>query len=153
MGNVSRIEHKDEKGREHGGYKDTFWVNYFEYTILAGNKINYHNSWVTDIHIDRGNIKQLVRGGRSRWTIENETFNTLKNQGYHLEHNFGHGKKNLSINFFLLNLLAFFMHQILELTDILYIKSVEQYLVLVRNIGIICERHFELSYLKVGKII
>jgi len=132
MGNVSRIEHKDEKGREHvyewinevplNGYKDTFWVNYFEYTILSDNKINYHNSWVTDIHIDRGNIKQLVRGGRSRWKIENETFNTLKNQGYHLEHNFGHGKKNLSINFFLLNLLAFFMHQILELTDILYKK-------------------------------
>jgi len=47
MGNVSRIEYKDEKGREHGGYKDTFWVNYFEYTILADNKINYHNSWVT----------------------------------------------------------------------------------------------------------
>lgn len=49
-----------------------------------------------------------------------ECFNTLKNQGYHIEHNFGHGTMNLSFNFFLLNLLAFFIHQILELTDLLY---------------------------------
>jgi hypothetical protein len=28
----------------------------------------------------------LVKGGRARWKIENEAFNTLKNQGYHLEH-------------------------------------------------------------------
>ena len=65
-------------------------------------------------------MAELVRIGRCRWKIENETFNTLKNQGYHIEHNFGHGEKHLSINFFLLNLLAFFMHQIFELTDLLY---------------------------------
>jgi len=52
--------------------------------------------------------------------IENETFNTLKNQGYHIEHNFGHGQQNLSMIFFVLNLLAFYVHQILELTDRLY---------------------------------
>jgi len=63
----------------------------------------------------------LVRIGRCRWKIENEVFNTLKNQGYHIEHNYGHGEKHLSFNFFLLNLLAFFMHQIFELTDSLYI--------------------------------
>jgi len=62
----------------------------------------------------------IVKGGRARWKIENEAFNTLKNQGYHIEHNFGHGKQNLSILFFILNLLAFYVHQILELTDLLY---------------------------------
>ena len=36
-----------------------------------------------------------MRGGRARWKIENETFNTLKNQGYHFEHNYGHGKKSV----------------------------------------------------------
>ena len=50
--------------------------------------------------------------------MENETFNTLKNQGYHLEHNYGHGKEHLSFNFLLLNLRAFFVHQIFELTYI-----------------------------------
>ena len=66
------------------------------------------------------NIAQLVRAGRARWKIENETFNTLKNQGYHLKHNFGHGDRHLAEAFFTLNLLAFFMHQIFELVDGLY---------------------------------
>ncbi|MFH1962293.1 MAG: hypothetical protein ABIJ30_05370, partial [bacterium] len=55
-----------------------------------------------------------------KWKIENECFNTLKNQGYHIEHNYGHGEKNLCFNFFLLTLLAFYFHQIFELTDRLY---------------------------------
>ena len=104
------------------GTKDADDVNFFEYQIVKDGKITYRNSWVTDIFIDEKNIKELVRIGRARWKIENETFNTLKNQGYHIEHNFGHGKNNLSMIFFLLNLLAFFFHQIFELTDPLYQK-------------------------------
>ena len=122
----------DQKGRRHfyewvsniplNGTKDADNVNYFEYTIFKGDKVNYHNSWVTDITITKDNIVQLVKGGRARWKIENEAFNTLKNQGYHLEHNFGHGEKYLSYNLLLFNFLAFFMHQIFELTDCLYQK-------------------------------
>ena len=41
-------------------------------------------------------------------------------EGYHLEHNFGHGRNHLSLIFFLLNLLAFYMHQIFELSDLHY---------------------------------
>lgn len=127
---VSRMQYKDQKGRLHiyewinevplNGNKETVMTNYFEYWLIDKEKVAYHNSWVTDIPINEHNIRELVRGGRCRWKIENETFNTLKNQGYHIEHNFGHGKKNLSMNFFLLNLLAFFVHQILELTDVMY---------------------------------
>ena len=127
---VSRLEVKDKKGRLHiyewinevplNGNKNTLWVNYFEYWLVVGGKVTYHNSWVTDFTVGEGNVGELVRIGRCRWKIENETFNTLKNQGYHIEHNFGHGEKHLSINFLLLNLLAFFMHQIFELTDSLY---------------------------------
>jgi hypothetical protein len=127
---VSRMEFRDKKGRLHvyewingvplNGNKETVITNYFEYWLIDKEKVTYHNSWVTDISISEENVKDLVRGGRCRWKIENEVFNTLKNQGYHIEHNYGHGKKNLSMNFFLLNLLAFFMHQIFELTDNLY---------------------------------
>ena len=127
---VSRLEVKDKKGRLHiyewinevplNGNKNTLWVNYFEYWLVVGGKVTYHNSWVTDFTVGEGNVGELVRIGRCRWKIENETINTLKNQGYHIEHNFGHGEKHLSINFLLLNLLAFFMHQIFELTDSLY---------------------------------
>jgi Transposase DDE domain len=72
-------------------------------------------TWVTDLRITRGNAPQLVRGGRARWKIENETFNTLKNQGYHYEHNFGHGEKHLSVVLALLMMLAFLVDQVQQL--------------------------------------
>ena len=96
-------------------------VNYMELRIYDNKgKMTRHFSWVTDIEITEKNVEKLVRGARARWKIENEGFNTLKNQGYHLEHNFGHGKQYLSEAFFVLNILAFFMHQIFELVDELY---------------------------------
>lgn len=61
-----------------------------------------------------------MRGGRARWKIENETFNTLKNQGYHFEHNFGHGYKNLSVVFALLMMLAFAVDQTQQLASQLF---------------------------------
>lgn len=133
MGDGEHLETKDSKGKRYlsewingvplNGTAGADEVNFFQFKIInTAGEMTYKNSWVTNISIDRKNIKNLVRGGRARWKIENETFNTLKNQGYHLEHNFGHGKKNLSMTFFMLNLLAFFTHQILELADILYQK-------------------------------
>jgi len=63
---------------------------------------------------------QIMKGGRARWKIENETFNTLKNQGYHFEHNYGHGNKHLCSVFTMLMLLSFLIDQALELCDALY---------------------------------
>ena len=48
--------------------------------------------WVTDIELTKDTVEAVMRGGRCRWHIENQTFNTLKNQGYNIEHNYGHGK-------------------------------------------------------------
>ncbi|MFC1856540.1 transposase [Thermodesulfobacteriota bacterium] len=131
LGEGDRMELVDDKGRKHcyqwvnqvplNGTRDADDVNFFQYQIVSkSGKITYKNSWVTDIFVDKDNVVTLVKGGRARWKIENETFNTLKNQGYHIEHNFGHGKQNLSMIFFVLNLLAFYVHQVLELTDRLY---------------------------------
>ena len=55
----------------------------------------------------RERAELLMWGGRARWKIENETFNTLKNQGYHFEHNYGHGYQHLSVVLAMLMLLAF----------------------------------------------
>jgi Transposase DDE domain len=74
-----------------------------------------HFSWVTDLRVNKGTVYQLMRGGRARWRIENETFNTLKNQGYHFEHNFGHGYQHLSVVFALLMMLAFLVDQVQQL--------------------------------------
>lgn len=77
-------------------------------------------SWVTDIKLTKDSIHMVAKGGRARWKIENETFNTLKNQGYEFEHNFGHGKKNLSTVFAMLMILAFLTDQVQELCDYLF---------------------------------
>lgn len=74
-----------------------------------------HFSWVTDLRVNKGTVYQLMRGGRARWRIENETFNTLKNQGYHFEHNYGHGYQHLSVVFAVLMMLAFFVDQVQQL--------------------------------------
>jgi hypothetical protein len=74
-----------------------------------------HFSWVTDLRVNKGTVYQLMRGGRARWRIENETFNTLKNQGYHFEHNFGHGYQHLSVVFAVLMMLAFLVDQVQQL--------------------------------------
>jgi hypothetical protein len=52
-----------------------------------------------------------MRGGRSRWKIEHETCNTLKHQGYPLEHTYGHGQKHLATVLALLMMLAFLVDQ------------------------------------------
>lgn len=74
-----------------------------------------HCSWVTDLRVNKGTVYQLMRGGRARWRIENETFNTLKNQGYHFEHNYGHGYQHLSVMFAVLMMLAFLVDEVQQL--------------------------------------
>lgn len=68
-------------------------------------------------------VGDVARGGRARWRIENGLFQTLKIRGYNLEHNFGHGKKNLSYNVVLLMLLAFMIDEIIHLKDKLFKKA------------------------------
>ena len=87
-------------------------VNFLEYWEKRPNGRKQRFSWVTDLPINEENAMQLMRAGRARWKIENETFNTLKNQGYCFEHNFGHGEKNLSTVFAFLMMLAFLIDQI-----------------------------------------
>jgi len=90
-------------------------VNVLDYWEVHPDGKLQHFSWITDLRLTPETVYPIMRGGRARWKIENETFNTLKNQGYRLEHNFGHGKKNLSVVFALLMVLAFFVDQIQQL--------------------------------------
>jgi hypothetical protein len=90
-------------------------VNVLEYwqSDNKGGEIKF--SWVTDFPLTTENVYQIMRAGRARWRIENEVFNTLKNQGYNLEHNFGLGEKHLSAVFNHLMMLAFLVDQIQQL--------------------------------------
>lgn len=104
-------------------------VNYLEYTEVNAQtgRQSFFSSWITDIFIDVQNVKEMVGVARARWKIENETFNTLKNQGYHLEHNYGHGKKNLTSNFAVLTILAFLVDQIAQHLDQNFQEACKRY--------------------------
>jgi len=87
-------------------------VNVLEYWEIHPDGRVQHFSWITDFLLIPETAWDIMRGGRARWKIENETFNTLKNQGYHLEHNYGHGEQNLSVVLALLMMLAFLVDQV-----------------------------------------
>lgn len=90
-------------------------VNVLEYWEIHADGTVQYFSWITDLTLTPTKVYTIMRGGRARWKIENETFNTLKNQGYHLEHNYGHGEQNLSVVFALLMFLAFLVDQVQQL--------------------------------------
>lgn len=94
-------------------------VNFIEYWEIGHNKVQ-HLSWVTDLRVSKRNVYHLMRGGRARWKIENETFNTLKNQGYNFAHNYGHGEQHLSVVFAMLMMLAFLVDQTQQLCCALF---------------------------------
>lgn len=120
---VKHYEIEDEKGSHSFKYTNNLALNssssdvrvnmlYYEWTDLKGKKKVF--SWCTNIKLNKSNVHKVMKAGRSRWKIENETFNTLKNQEYNFEHNFGHGQQNLCTNFVFLMMLAFCVDQIQE---------------------------------------
>ena len=108
--------------------EDALHVNWCEIQITNEDtgEICYRNAFVTDLLITRKNVQELVKCGRARWKIENETYNVLKTKGYHLEHNFGHGNQYLSATLFTLNVLAFLLHTALHLSDEVYRRIREE---------------------------
>jgi hypothetical protein len=98
------------------------YVNWCEVTITdeTSGELRYHNGWATDHALTESGLHDFVVAARTRWKSENENNNVLKNYGYHLEHNFGHGQQYLAQVLVLLNLLAFLFHTTLDLCDAAY---------------------------------
>lgn len=93
-------------------------VNWCELTVTtADGQVTYHNSLATNYPLSDENVAEVVRAGLTRWKVENENNNTLKTKGYHLEHNFGHGKQHLSSLLRTINILSLLFHTLLELLD------------------------------------
>jgi Transposase DDE domain/DDE_Tnp_1-associated len=91
-------------------------VNYllYEQTDRKGKVSKW--TWVTNLPLRASTVERVMRAGRSRWKIENETFNTLKNQGYHFEHNYGHGERHLATVLAVMMLLSFLIDRIQQLS-------------------------------------
>jgi hypothetical protein len=99
-------------------------INWCEITVVSegSGQVLYHNAFATDHALTEHTVRAIVRSGRCRWKIENEDINVLKNHGYHLEHNFGHGQQHLSAVLVVLTLLAFLWHTVLHLADEAYVR-------------------------------
>ena len=96
-------------------------VNWCELTTTdQDGKVIYKNAFVSNHHINTNNVVELARAGRARWKVENENNNTLKTQGYHFTHNFGHGQQYLSSLLASFNLLAFLFHTVLDMVNAKY---------------------------------
>ena len=95
--------------------------------VTSDQEIAKRFSWITQLKLDASNVAKLAVGARARWKIENETFNTLKNQGYHLDYNFGHGQKHLSTVFATLMFLAFLVDQVQQLSCPLFAKATKAF--------------------------
>jgi hypothetical protein len=134
------LSRKVKRGRERFEYRyrwlsdvplrgdaEALTVNWLMIEIVnAAGAVTYRNSFITDLDVGPDTVVDLAACGRARWKIENESFNVLKNNGYHLEHNFGHGKNNLSAVFVSLNLLAFAFHTVCDLAEDLWRRAMEK---------------------------
>ena len=94
-------------------------VHFIAYWEVSQDNVQ-HFSWVTDFRVTKQNVYKLMRGGRARWKIENETCNTLKNQGDNFDHNYGHGEQHLSVVLAMLMMLAFLVDQTQQLCCALF---------------------------------
>lgn len=93
-------------------------VNWCEITTTQSHgTVIYRNAFATNHRITEANVREIVADGRARGKTENENHNILKTKGYHLEHNFGHGKKHLASVLVTFNLLACVFHTVLGRFD------------------------------------
>ena len=101
---------------------DALFVDWCQLTIAheTTGDILYRNAFATNYLVTEDNVEIIVKAGRARWKSENESHNVLKTKGYHLEHNFGHGKVNLASVLLTLNLLAFLFHTVLSMVSAEY---------------------------------
>jgi hypothetical protein len=136
-GEVTTVEKKQWDGRKNLIYRyryasrlplryedSSLEVNWCEVTIIneKTEEIIYQNNWITNHKITENNVERIVKAAPSRWKVENEGNNVLKNHGYNLEHNFGHGENHLCELLLSLNLLAFLFHTVLDLVNYTYQK-------------------------------
>jgi hypothetical protein len=70
---------------------------------------------ITDLPINAHNVADTSKTGRLRWKIENEGFNTLKNGGYGMEHQYARKSYCALKNYFQFMQMAHIIHQLMTL--------------------------------------
>lgn len=105
------------------------WVNDLEYTDSDHRPWSFHAvlcedtspqgvvqrfAWLTPLPVSASTVDDIaMKGGRSRWKIENEGFNRQKNSGLNLEHVYSTDPEKWKAYYYLLQI-AFILTQLVE---------------------------------------
>ena len=94
------------------------WIECIETIEAPGSEENNVTRFVhvTDLKIDRTTAAKISQTGRLRWKIENEGFNTQKNQGYNLKHKFSRTSLIAAKNYYQCIQIAHLINQLLILS-------------------------------------
>jgi hypothetical protein len=115
---VPRLSYVDSEGR-------SFTPNAFECTETSANGEQQYFAWLTDLTVNRKTVEEIAqKGGRQRWTIENQGFNRQKNSGLNLEHVYSTDPEKWKAYYLLLQI-AFILIQLLERGSLLRRLAVE----------------------------
>jgi hypothetical protein len=91
----------------------------FECTETTPNSRQYF-AWLSDLKVTPKTVEEIAeKGGRQRWTIENEGFNRQKNSGLNLEHVYSIDPEKWK-SYYLLLQLAFVLTQLQERGSLLH---------------------------------
>jgi hypothetical protein len=103
---VCGLSYDDGQGRRHV-------FNALECIEETPNDVR-HFAWLTVLPVDAANVMDIAnKGGRARWTLENEGFNRQKNSGLNLEHVYSTDPKKWKAYYYLLQI-AFILVQLIE---------------------------------------
>lgn len=100
-----------------------------------------HWVWITNIEITEKNVVKVAnQGGRLRWKIENEGFNSQKNGGYELEHAYSQHPTGMK-NFYLVLQIAHLIDQFVQKWSLLKDEVMKQ-IGSIKNIAAILLEEF-----------
>jgi hypothetical protein len=90
-------------------------LNWVEYQLYYDQSTPHqYFAHITNMDIDNENVWDICRHGRMRWIIENQGFNTQKNNGYDLEHKYSRKHLWAMKNYYELLQMAHMINQLTE---------------------------------------
>lgn len=113
-------------------HRDYFWVNDIDYhghflswvkcleqveKIKSGEVKSCQFVHITDLPVTIDNVAKISQTARLRCNIENQGFNTQKNQGYNLKHKYSRNDQNASKNYYQCLQIGHLLNQLVELSN------------------------------------
>jgi len=112
---LKKLKYKYINNIEYDGYMYS-WVACEETITFVADKTQEIQNFVYITNVEQTNeiVVRTADGGRLRWKIENEGFNTQKKKGYKLQHKFSRVSYIAMQNYYLLLQIAHMINQLVE---------------------------------------